>query len=273
MNEIVLDQRGLEVGQGHTSKGDQPKWCVEDIWYKADHMGTEALSEVVVSSLLAHSNQDNFVMYQPTSIISNGEKLIGCFCKNFLDEDERLVPLERLHRIQEGISLAQYIGWISTPLERIEYTVSFVERVTGLGNFGSYLAAILAVDAFFLNEDRHTNNLAVVYNERTKKYRTCPIFDNGLSLLSDMHDYPLEKDMYQCIKEVRAKPFSLSFVEQIEAADVLYGDQLEFYFTKKDVLKIINFLKEYYDEKVLNRIVDVIFEQMRRYSYMIRKKN
>jgi len=33
------------MSEGHTSKGDQPKWKQSGNWYKADHMGYEALSE------------------------------------------------------------------------------------------------------------------------------------------------------------------------------------------------------------------------------------
>ena len=42
--------------ENHTSKGNQPKWYVHDKWYKADHMGYEALAEYVVSKLLKKSN-------------------------------------------------------------------------------------------------------------------------------------------------------------------------------------------------------------------------
>ena len=40
------------MSEGHTSKGDQPKWKQSGNWYKADHMGYEALSEIIVSRLL-----------------------------------------------------------------------------------------------------------------------------------------------------------------------------------------------------------------------------
>lgn len=36
------------MSEGHTSKGDQPKWKQSGNWYKADHMGYEALSEIIV---------------------------------------------------------------------------------------------------------------------------------------------------------------------------------------------------------------------------------
>ena len=39
------------MSEGHTSKGDQPKWKQSGNWYKADHMGYEALSEIIVSRL------------------------------------------------------------------------------------------------------------------------------------------------------------------------------------------------------------------------------
>ena len=55
MNRINLDAATLEPKTGHTSKGDQPKWQVRGNWYKADHMGYEALVEVLISGLLRKS--------------------------------------------------------------------------------------------------------------------------------------------------------------------------------------------------------------------------
>lgn len=51
----IIDFTGQENirSEGHTSKGDQPKWKQAGNWYKADHMGYEALSEIIVSRLLA----------------------------------------------------------------------------------------------------------------------------------------------------------------------------------------------------------------------------
>lgn len=39
MKRIDLTAAGREPIQGHTSKGDQPKWHRGDLWYKADYMG------------------------------------------------------------------------------------------------------------------------------------------------------------------------------------------------------------------------------------------
>ena len=88
---------------------------------------------------------------------------------------------------------------------------------------GKYLTAILELDCLTLNEDRHTNDLAVLRDEETKEFRLCPIFDNGLSLLSDLNDYPLTDDLYTCIERVKAKPFDRDHAEQMAVAEELYG--------------------------------------------------
>ena len=150
------------MSEGHTSKGDQPKWKQSGNWYKADHMGYEALSEIIVSRLLTWSNADDFVVYQPVFIHYNDKVIPGCSSHDFMRKDEMLIPFERLHRAYEGRGLAQALTKFDSPADRIAYTVGFVERVTNLTGVGAYLTAILELDCLTLNEDRHTNNLAVM---------------------------------------------------------------------------------------------------------------
>lgn len=266
MNKINLDAVEREPLQGHTSKGDQPKWQLGGKWYKADHMGYEALAEVMVSQMLKKSNVPDFVEYEPVRILHHGEEKNGCASRNFRGKDEILVPFERLHRAYKGQGLAAALGKIGEVQERIRYTVDFVEQTTGLKRVGEYLTLLLELDSFFLNEDRHTNNLAVIRDEKTMGFRLCPIFDNGLSLLSDLNDYPLGDDIYNCIRRVRAKPFDMDFDTQTEAAEALYGTHLIFSFTRYDVPKILDAIREMYPEAVISRVERVLYEQMRKYS-------
>lgn len=266
MVRINLDAIEQEPILGHTSKGDQPKWQLDGKWYKADHMGYEALAEVVVSQLLKQSNVPDFVEYGPVLIQYQGKEIPGCVSKNFRRKDEMLVSFERLHRTYKGRGLAAALGGINKPQGRIRYTIDFIEQTTGLTGVGKYLTLLLELDSFFLNEDRHTNNLAVIRNEKTKEFRLCPIFDNGLALLSDLNDYPLDKDVYDSIKCVRAKPFDLDFNMQVEAAEELYGMQLNLSFSRKEVSKELKFVTELYGEKIYCRVEQVLFEQMRKYQ-------
>ena len=266
MVRINLDAIEQEPILGHTSKGDQPKWQLDGKWYKADHMGYEALAEVVVSQLLKQSNVPDFVEYRPVLIQYQGKEIPGCVSKNFRRKDEMLVSFERLHRTYKGRGLAAALGGINKPQGRLRYTIDFIEQTTSLTGVGKYLTLLLELDSFFLNEDRHTNNLAVIRNEKTKEFRLCPIFDNGLALLSDLNDYPLDKDVYDSIKCVRAKPFDLDFNMQVEAAEELYGMQLNLSFSRKEVSKELKFVTELYGEKIYCRVEQVLFEQMRKYQ-------
>lgn len=266
----IIDFTGQENirSEGHTSKGDQPKWKQPGNWYKADHMGYEALSEIIVSRLLAWSDADDFVSYQPVRIHYNGKVVSGCSSRDFMRKGEMLIPFERLHRAYEGRGLAQTLTRVDSPTARIAYTVDFVERVTNLTGVGAYLTSILELDCLTLNEDRHTNNLAVLRNEETKTFRLCPIFDNGLSLLSDLNDYPFADDLYTCIERVKAKPFDSDHVEQVTAAEQLYGRQLTFHIPHEELRAELELLTETYSPDKLQRVERVLLEQKRKHSWL-----
>ncbi|MBQ3545436.1 MAG: hypothetical protein IJA34_10710 [Lachnospiraceae bacterium] len=266
MQTIDLTNIKKEKIENHTSKGNQPKWHIGNKWYKADHMGYEALAEYMVSQLLKRSNLKNFVSYELVGIKYDGKETIGCVSENFKENYEMLIPLEKLHRQYFGIGLADAIAQ-SGVNEKIDYTVKFVEEITGLRDVGKYFSFLLAADAFFLNEDRHTNNIAVIRNEKTLEYRFAPIFDNGLALLSDTNDYLFERDIYDNIRKIQAKPFDVSFDVQLDAVEEMYGSYLNFNFTRKDIYEITNNLADIFDEKIIKRVEEILFEQMRKYQY------
>ena len=54
MEQIRLDNQLPVKKTDHTSKGDQLKWKIGNIWYKSDYMGYEGLSETLVSLSLIH---------------------------------------------------------------------------------------------------------------------------------------------------------------------------------------------------------------------------
>lgn len=268
MLKIDLANIEKEKIENHTSKGNQPKWRVDNKWYKADHMGYEALAEYVVSELLKKSNVENFVVYDLAEIEYDNNISVGCVSDNFRKDYEMLIPIEKLHRQYFGKGLADTLADKQGTEDKINYTVRFIEKITGLENVGEYFSVMLAVDAFFLNEDRHTNNIAVIRNEKTKKFRFAPIFDNGLSLLSDTNDYTFDCGVYDNIKKVNAKPFDRSFDEQLTVVEELFGSQLELNFTRTDIYNIIDFLKNVYDEKIVQRVETILLQQMRKYQYL-----
>lgn len=252
--------------QGSTSKGDQPKWKLNGYWYKADHMGYEAMAEVVASQLLSRSNLQ-YVAYEPIMIVNGNKTEVGCKSRDFKQKDESIITFERLHRAYYGEGLAKALGDICDVEDKLTYVVDFVQEHTKLTGVGQYLTAILELDAFLLNEDRHTNNLAVIRNETTQEYRFCPIFDNGLSLLSDLNDYSLNQDLYANLGRVQPKPvFSTDFDTQMDAAEARYGSQLKLAIKRTEIPNIILPLYSYYDASICNRVEQLLYEQIRKYG-------
>lgn len=266
---INLNDVSLIDSKATSSKGNQLKWLVRNNWYKADHMGYEALCEVVISKLLEKSNISNFVSYSPIRIEFDNRKLTGCYSKNFKKKNESIVTLEHLSKQWLANSMAKELLKYEEPKDKIKHTVDFIEKVTNLQDVGKYLTTMVELDAFFLNEDRHTNNIALILNDDTGEYRYCPYFDFGLSLLADTtEDFPLGTDIYTLIPKIHSKPFSRDFDEQLDAAQELYGYHLSFSFTSKDIETVFKAVEEYYRDDIIHRAKDLLYNQKQKYQYM-----
>lgn len=267
----MKDFTNTPINTGHfSSKGNQFKWLDDNYWYKADYLGYEALAEFVISRLLQKSNV-NAIQYDIEHIQYNQNEFIGCRSRNFLLPGQELITLQKLYQSHKNASLVEDIaGWKTE--DKIKYVVDFVKETTGLQDFGAYLTALLEMDALFLNEDRHMNNIAVLLNRKDKTYTYCPIFDNGAALFSDTTlSFPLKKDVFQCLEKIEAKPFCRDFDEQLEAAEALYGVQFGYWFDAKDITGVLREAKPFYPAEVITRTEDVLREQLRKYAYLKRQ--
>jgi len=234
MEMIDLSRLEPQGTLNHTSKGNQLKWKCYGYWYKAGHMGYEGLAETIVSALLGKSTvKYPFVAYEYSQIKYKERIYRGCKSADFLADGYDLIPLEKLYRKFTGGSLAVDTAHQGEITDQIKFLVNFVEQTTGLQEFGRYLTSMLEIDAFFLNEDRHTNNIAVQYNAADNTYALCPLFDNGLSLLADTNmDFPLERSLEDCLKAVQVPSnrsdarFLLSPVTHSKRCTHLYSEAL-----------------------------------------------
>ena len=175
---IELFEQDLKKEDRQSSKGNQLKWENNGIWYKADYMGYEGLAEYMISNLLKFSdlNDDEFVVYSPIEIKYKNHKYNGACSNNFLKDGWKIITLERLFQNFYGRSLHNAIWTIHDRTERLKFIVDNVEKITGLSDFGKYMNKLFTIDNFFLNEDRHTHNIAVLINDK-KEFALCPIFD------------------------------------------------------------------------------------------------
>ena len=222
--------------QKYNSKGNQVKLRTEDgSWIKLDYLGYEPLSEYVVSSILKQSNFDSFVEYDIMTY--NGKDIksaVSCVSKDFRVDGDVEISIYDLFNKYRVIDLYLEIeNPIRSTEDCISYIVNEVEAITGIKEFGKYFTTMIEIDAFFLNEDRHLRNIILLYNDKTDEFKLAPLFDFGASLLSDTRlYYPLDGDTKQYMTEVKAKPISPDFDEQLEACRKLYGSHFKFNFSE-----------------------------------------
>lgn len=269
---IRLFEQDIKTVDRQSSKGNQLKWMKDDEWYKADYTGYEGLSEYVVSQLLKRSSLESgeYVIYETTEIAYGSNIFSGCKSENFLRNGWQLITLERLFSDFYGESLYKSVYKIQDYESRLRFLVEQTERITGLKEFGKYMCKLLTIDALFLNEDRHTHNIAVLVNE-AKNYRYCPIFDNGATLLSDTTmDYPMNGNVLELMEKVRAKTFCSSLDEQLDVAEKLYGDTVRFDFARSDVIRILE-NEPFYKEEQKERILEILTQQIRKYQYLFKR--
>lgn len=265
-----LFERDMKAGLLQSSKGNQLKWESENTWYKADYTGYEGLAEYMISGLLVHSTLDleEYVMYETEEVQYKHNRYRACKSKNFLPKGWKLVTLERLFQSIYGESLNKSVYSIEEHVDRIRFLVEQTVKITGLKEFGAYLSKLLTIDALFLNEDRHTHNIAVLL-DHTGKYHYCPVFDNGAALLSDTTmDYPLHGEVDELMGGVKAKTFCQDFDEQLDLAEQLYGSHIRFHYTEKEIDRLLE--KElYYPEEIKQRVKVILMNQRRKYQVSV----
>ena len=270
----LFEKKLIETGN-KSSKGNQLKWRDGDTWYKADYTGYEGLAEYVISHLLVKSSliEGEFLLYDLEDIKYKNTFIHGVKSKNFLEPGWQLITLERLFKNVYGHSLNSMIYKTVGLENRLKLLVEETERITGIKDFGVYVSKMLTIDAFFLNEDRHTHNIAVLTNGNGE-YKLCPIFDQGAGLLADTTmDYPLGEDVYELIDSVKAKTICDSFTDQLDVAEKIYGSNIRFGFTPKDVIAILDSVPDSsYSREVKERVKTVCFEKMRQMKYLFEAK-
>lgn len=266
---IELYENQLKNFERQSSKGNQLKWQHDNFWYKADYAGYEGLAEYVVSKLLSKSNlkPEEFVDYELEQIKYKRNTFNGVKSKDFLSDDWQIITLERLYKTKKNTSLLQAVWKHENIDDRVCFLVDEVIKLTGIEDFGIYLSKMLTIDTFFLNEDRHMHNIAVLMNSEGR-YKLCPIFDNGAALLSDtVLDYPMGADVVDMIDEVKSKTICTDFDMQLDSVEKILGYNIKFNFTKKDV-DIMLEKQDVYSAEIVERVRTILYQRIRKFQYL-----
>lgn len=257
-----------------SSKGNQEKWCENNVWYKLDQFGYEALAEAVASKILEKSNIEadtpfTFVRYDIEKVNVHNIARTACVSENFLNSGNAIVTINKLISNNLDTSLLHKLSKFNSDKKRIQYIVDITTEITGLKCFDKYLTLLFEIDSLIMNDDRHLNNIAVL--ENNGKFDYCPIFDNGAGLLSNMQIYKTDIEPKGIMKVMVASPFSMTFNRELKTIHSLYGSVLKFpKFTKVEIDDIISPYLEFYPKRdrsiIKNRVEQCILQRQKLYE-------
>ena len=248
MIRFVTDDKVAET----SSKGNQEKWREGGRWYKLDQFGYEGLAETVISRLLEHSNIETdtpfrFVRYRMERINVHRRDRNGCSSTDFLQPGESIITLSHLYK-RTSRSLKEALTRLPSVKQRVAFLAQETAQLTGLTQFPQYLTLLFEVDALFLNDDRHLNNIAIL--EKDGRFDYCPIFDNGAGLLSNVQTAPMDIDPAALIRSAKARPFNTTFNRQVIHGRNLFGPQLYIpKFTEEELRRELEEPLSYYAQR------------------------
>lgn len=271
-NRLILHTNDRVVAT--TSRGNQEKWAdVErNLWYKVDDGCFEALAEAVASEVLRRFT--NAVQLPGISVANywvetaevHGLTRVVSVSENFKKEDESLVTANTILKNCLGAEYIREFNRRASLKERIRFLVETVELTTGMENFGEYFTTLLELDALFLNQDRHLNNIALLRNEAG--YKPCPIFDCGDSFLLDFTLYRPDVETRAYLAKAQCLPFRSRFTQTVHTAQAMYGKHLSVSFQSEDIAEIMDKYLDYYPKQfhslLKERIMTVLLEQQRK---------
>lgn len=179
----------------------------------------------------------NGVDYTLQTINSKGcedfepQEILCCVSENFLKEEETLVTFGKHYKSYND-------------------KITYDKLINDFPQFQEEINQTLIFDFIVNNIDRHFNNFGYIVNG---KIRYCPIFDNGLSLYSDLslEDIrAINKNKYIQKRYDKSKPFEKKHKSQIKLINKLPNINLN--NTNEDFKNIIKKYEDYLgDERVL----------------------
>lgn len=203
MGYIYMDS-GLYLG------GTQPKRIIDGRYFKQDTMGYESVSEAIISELEHYILDIDFVDYEMGICHTSLGILYGCYSEDFKRGGYSELSLYKI------IDNEEY-SCLGSAKEKLEYIESKVSKICGYG-VHEWLGKHILLDAITLNPDRHLNNFILL-----RKGNKCiygPIMDNGLGLLSNIEEFPMNiRNINTYLSSVSSKPFTRRFSNQVKLFD------------------------------------------------------
>ncbi len=197
-----------------TSKGNQGKYYdLENKLYikeQFDYQGVlwhdykvEHLSSILGDTL----NTCISIAQQDIVTLSNGK--YGCVSKDFA-VGMRYVPIAKFKEYKELAKIRGKSFRVFSGILNIMTKCGILES-----DAREYLYVMIVLDYLLGNEDRHYNNIGMLYSEELGKFSICPLFDFGIGLLE--HDIKYRgRSLQQCLLMMDGKPFDEDLFKPVQ---------------------------------------------------------
>lgn len=255
------------------NRGTQPKWEKDNIWYKADDIGYEGMSESIVSDMLKKSNINNYAEYSPVLIRWRHKLYSGCQSENFLHGNEVLLEGNDILKSRNE-NWNSFNSRFGTDIEgKMREYIKYVKEDTGLDTTISF-CKMMEMDLLTLNADRNGGNIAYIQEVEGKSRPI--LFDYGRALLTYNIKGSREPDIKKWILEYTPKIlFDISGTnfsdegqkQETAAAERAAGGRrhLLLHYTRKDLEETLAKCSEIYPKEIVDIYRKIVLCQMERY--------
>lgn len=207
----------------------------------------EPISEAMAYEIINLFSVPCAVNYLDTINIPNiGDNVLVSISVDFLNDNESLLSIRSL------------LG--NADRNKIYTTVTEL-----LPQFKNDIDVMIVMDFLINNIDRHLRNFGVISKDG-EVIKFSPLYDHGLSLYADIHDFELQQDdaeTWEMIDE--CKPFANSHYKQLD----LIGDVNLNKVSLKDILSVVDKYEKYLSE---HRILCIKHLLEVRYNYLLEKE-
>ena len=240
------------LGLSQTSKGVLLKWNTSDKYYKSGELkyGTFSNLQPVIECIctdirnklgIKGANYSLQIINTDGSDEFDKQEILCCVSDNFLKDDETLITFAKHYRNYN---------------DKITY-----ERI--INDFKEYeeeINQMIVFDFIVNNVDRHFNNFGYISNGNRK---FCPIFDNGLSLYSDLgvdDIRTINRNKYASKKFDRSKPFKNKHISQIKLINKL--PEINLNNSNNDFIDIIRKYENYLGKERMEAMISLVEERL-----------
>lgn len=244
-----------------TTKGNQPKFysATEKAFIKLRFryegvLWHDELVEVFASDMFCDKFSTPVVKQLPVLT----DKGWGVYSEDFA-QDATFIPFYTL------LETSSAVYPVKKPEKRFDFIKDLMSEITGL-DVTDYLVTMMLTDTIVLNEDRHLNNLGVMYDDG--KYTIAPIFDYGLGMFEGDPKYDRFKrngNLTYALNSVKSIPFfSKPFANIKGLCRLGYSDILSNYIDKLDIPDdslFPNSLSAKYVTTVLDKLRSIVYVQ------------